>query len=280
MKLIIDCGSTKADWVLLKETEVLIKFKTEGFNPNYTEKEAIMNIILNETTYKDFMQYVTEIYFYGSGCGNVDNCNKIKEILSSIFINARIEVTHDMMAACRAILGNNNGIACILGTGSNSCRYDGTFITEQAVSLGYLLGDEGSGSHIGKLILRDYFYNKMPEDLSQKFKSEFNINVIEVLKNIYHESQVSRYLASFSKFAYINKEHKYINDLCTRCFDEFIDNFIDIYECARETEIGFVGSIAYYFHDIIKQRLEIKGLRLGNVEKEPINGLVKYHSMM
>lgn len=277
MKLIIDCGSTKADWALLNESKVLMRFKTEGFNPNYTEKEAILNIISNETTCKDYIQYITEIYFYGSGCGNIDNCNKIKEILNSVFTKARIEVTHDMMAACRAILGNDSGIACILGTGSNSCCYDGTYVTEQAVSLGYILGDEGSGSYIGKHILRDYFYNKMPDDLSRQFLSEYNINVAEAIKNIYHESQVSRYLASFSKFAYLNKEHEYIIDLCTRCFDEFIDNFILRYECAKENEIGFVGSIAYYFHDIIKQRLETKGLRLGNVVKEPIDGLVEYH---
>lgn len=277
MKLIIDCGSTKADWVLLEDSKVLKLFKTEGFNPNYTSEDSILNIIDNESSYKEDIQSISEIFFYGSGCGNHDNCNKVEEILKSIFNNAKIHVTHDMMAACHAILGNNKGIACILGTGSNSCYYDGTSITEQSVSLGYILGDEGSGSYIGKQILRDYFYSNLPDDLSQQLKNEYGINIAEAIRNIYHESQVSKYLASFSKFAYLNKEHKYINDLCSRCFDEFIDNFIVRYEKANETEIGFVGSIAYYFQDIIKQRLEIKGLRLGKVVKEPIEGLIEYY---
>ena len=277
MKLIIDCGSTKADWVLLDDSKVLKRFKTEGFNPNYISEDSILNIINNESSYKEHIRSISEIFFYGSGCGNSNNCNKIESILKSIFINAKIYVTHDMMAACHAILGTKKGIACILGTGSNSCYYDGISITEHAVSLGYILGDEGSGSYIGKQILRDYFYNNMPNDLSQRFKEEYNISVTETINNIYHESQVSKYLASFAKFAYLNKEHEYINDLCSRCFDEFIDNFIVRYECAKETEIGFVGSIAYYFQDIIKQRLETKGFKLGKIIKEPIEGLIEYH---
>lgn len=278
MRLIIDCGSTKADWVLLDNSKVLKRFKTEGFNPNYISEDSILNIINNESSYKEHIRSISEIFFYGSGCGNSNNCNKIESILKSIFINAKIYVTHDMMAACHAILGTKKGIACILGTGSNSCYYDGISITEHAVSLGYILGDEGSGSYIGKQILRDYFYNNMPNDLSQRFKEEYNISVTETINNIYHESQVSKYLASFAKFAYLNKEHEYINDLCSRCFDEFIDNFILRYEYAKENEIGFVGSIAYYFQDIIKQRLENKNLKLGKVVKEPIDGLIGFHA--
>lgn len=278
MRLIIDCGSTKADWVLLDNSKVLKRFKTEGFNPNYISEDSILNIINNESSYKEHIRSISEIFFYGSGCGNTDNCNKVEEIIKSIFINAKIEVTHDMMAACRAILGKNKGVACILGTGSNSCCYDGESITDQAVSLGYILGDDGSGSYIGKHILRDYFYKNMPDVLSQRFKNDYDITISEVIKNIYHESQVSKYLASFSKFAYLNKEDKYIKDLCSKCFDEFIDNFILRYEYAKENEIGFVGSIAYYFQDIIKQRLENKNLKLGKVVKEPIDGLIGFHA--
>lgn len=277
MKLIIDCGSTKADWVLLDETRVLEKIKTEGFNPNYTDKESIIRIIENELICKDYIPYITEIYFYGSGCGNINNCNMIKEILSCRFVNASVEVNHDMMAACRAILGNRKGIACILGTGSNSACYDGNEITEQAVSLGYILGDEGSGSNIGKNLIRDFFYRKMPDDLSLKFKEEYDLNIKTTIEHLYHKQHVSKYLASFSKFAYENIDNKYIKDLYSESFDEFVDVFLLGYEMSNETEIGFVGSISYYFQDIIKQRLERKGLKLGNIMKDPIEGLVKFH---
>lgn len=278
MKLIIDCGSTKADWIILNGRVVLKRFKTEGFNPNYTDSNSILRIILNETSYTEYLPLIRDVYFYGSGCGNPDNCNKIKKILSSVFYNANFEVTHDMMAACRAILGNDKGVACILGTGSNSCCYDGVSITDQAVSLGYILGDEGSGSYIGKKLIRDYFYRIMPNDLSLKFEKEFEVKINTVINKVYHDSQVSKYFASFARFAYENIGNKYIQDLCSICFDEFIDNFILIYKLSKETKIGFVGSVAYYFQDQIKQRLECKGLKLGKVIKEPIGGLVGFHA--
>ena len=155
MKLIIDCGSTKADWVVLNGEEVVLKFQTEGFNPNYTDKNTISSIILDNTSYKTYIQEITEIYFYGTGCGNQDNCSLIENVFKSIFPNANIIVTHDLIAACHALWGNKEGIACILGTGSHSCHYDGNEIIDKAVSLGYILGDEGSGNHIGKQLLRD-----------------------------------------------------------------------------------------------------------------------------
>lgn len=278
MKLIIDCGSTKADWIILNGRDVLKRFKTDGFNPNYMDKDSILRIILNETSYTEYLPLIREIYFYGSGCGNSDNCNKIKKILNSVFYNANLEVTHDMMAACRAILGDDKGVACILGTGSNSCCYDGVSITDQAVSLGYILGDEGSGSYIGKKLVRDYFYKIMPNDLSLKFEEEFEVNINTVINKVYHDSQVSKYFASFARFAYENIGNKYIQDLCSICFDEFIDNFILIYKLSKETKIGFVGSVAYYFQDLIKQRLECKGLKSGKVVKDPIDGLVEFHA--
>ncbi len=278
MKLIVDCGSTKADWVIVDGVNILKRFKTDGFNPNYTDKDTIRKIVLNESSYKEYAETITEIYFYGSGCGNIDNCIKIKEILDSIFFNSKIEVTHDMMAACRSLFGKNKGIACILGTGSNSCNYDGEIITEQAVSLGYILGDEGSGSYIGKRLLRDYSYKIMPEDLCLKFENEYDVRLETVIRNTYHSTQVSKYFASYAKFAYDNIDNKYIYDLCSRCFDEFIDISVARYENVGKREIGFVGSIAFYFQDIIKERLERRGLKSGEIVKEPIDGLVEFHS--
>ena len=278
MKLIIDCGSTKADWVVLNGEEVVLKFQTEGFNPNYTDKNTISSIILDNQSYKTYIQEITEIYFYGTGCGNQDNCSLIENVFKSIFLNANIIVTHDLMAACHALFGDNEGIACILGTGSHSCRYDGNKIIDKAVSLGYIIGDEGSGNHIGKQLLRDYFYKKMPDVLSEKFEKEYDINIISVIDNIYHKNQVSKYLASLSRFAYENNEHDYMKAICSKCFDEFIEYFILKYETSKDLEIGFVGSIAYYFQDLLCERLENHKLRLGKIIKNPIEGLIEYHS--
>lgn len=278
MKLIIDCGSTKADWVILNGEEVVLKFQTEGFNPNYTDKNTILSIILDNTSYKTYIQEITKIYFYGTGCGNQDNCSLIENVFKSIFLNANIIVTHDLMAACHALFGDKEGIACILGTGSHSCRYDENEIIDKAVSLGYIIGDEGSGNHIGKQLLRDYFYKKMPDVLSEKFENEYDINIISVIDNIYHKNQVSKYLASLSRFAYENKEHDYMKAICSKCFDEFIEYFILKYETSKDLEIGFVGSIAYYFQDLLCERLENHKLRLGKIIKNPIEGLIEYHS--
>ncbi len=279
MKLIIDCGSTKADWVIVENLKIFKSFNTEGFNPNYTKTDSIINIVRNTPLNKDIILSIKDIYFYGAGCRNIDNCNKIKEIFTNIFTNADIEVTHDMMAACHAILGKKKGIVCILGTGSNSCYFNGEQITSQAISLGYVLGDEGSGAHIGKNLLRDFFYKRMPDDLYLKFKNEHDITIDTLISNTYHSSQVSRYFASFAKFALENINNIYISNLCSICFDEFIENFIDIYDTSIENEIGFVGSIAFYFQDLIKQRLENKGYILGKVVKSPIDGLIEYYSI-
>ena len=278
MKLIIDCGSTKADWVIINDKNIVVSFQTEGFNPNYTDKKYISSIILGNTIYNPYIQEITEVFFYGSGCGKEENCSIIKEILKSVFTNADVNVTHDMLAACHALLGDRNGIACILGTGSNSCLYDGKEITEKSISLGYVLGDEGSANHIGKALIRDYFYQKMPADLSEKMEKEYDINISDFIENVYHKNQVSKYLAEFSKFAYANKEHDYIKNLCSKCFDEFIEYFILKFKPTSNTEIGFVGSIAYYFQDVLSERLEDKGLNISKIVKNPIEGLIDYYS--
>ena len=278
MKLIIDCGSTKADWVIINDKNIVVSFQTEGFNPNYTDKKYISSIILNETRYNPYIQEITDIFFYGSGCGKEENCTIVKDILTSVFSDAEVNVTHDMLAACHAILGNKEGIACILGTGANSCFYDGKEITEKSISLGYVLGDEGSGNHIGKKITHDYFYKLMPEDLLKKFEKDYNIHTSDFIENIYHKNQVSKYLAEFSKFAYANIEHDYIKNLCSECFDEFIEYYIIKFKPTANAEIGFVGSIAYYFQDILSQRLKDKGLKINKIVKNPIEGLIDYHS--
>lgn len=277
MKLIVDCGSTKADWVLLDNKNIINKIQTEGFNPNYTDKEYISRIALNNNLYSTYLQDITQVFFYGSGCGNQQNVAFIKDIFRSIFIHSEIHVYSDMMAACHAVSAHKNSIVCILGTGSNSCLFNGFDIIDKAISLGYIIGDEGSGSYIGKSILHDYFYKMMPDDLSSQINTEYDIDVNSFIYNVYHSNKPSQYLASFAKIAIENKDNVYIKSLCNKCFDEFIDCFITRYEKCHETTISFVGSIAYYFQDIIKERLTMRNLKMGEVLKSPIDGLIKYY---
>lgn len=274
MKLIVDSGSTKMEWILLDGNEVKSRFQTDGFNPNYSDRQCLLEICSGASLPDE----IQSIYYYGTGCGNERNCQMIKEALQDRFPNADIHVTHDLMAACHALLGQEKGIACILGTGSNACVYDGESIIEKAVSLGYLLGDEGSGMHIGREVVRAYFYGFMPEELRCRFDEAYHLELKELVQCLYHEGQPSRYLASFAKFAGEHQENPYIKGLVKDCFRAFIEAFILRFGNCKSLEICFVGSIAYHFRDILKETLADYGLTMGEVMQAPAEGLIRYYN--
>jgi len=273
MRLIIDAGSTKMEWILMDGNEVKSRFQTEGFNPNYSNRQCLVETCRGASLPNE----IQSIYYYGTGCGNEQNCQIIKTVFQNYFPNAEIHVTHDLMAACHALLGHEKGIACILGTGSNSCLYDGENIIEKAVSLGYLVGDEGSGMHIGKEVVRAYFYGFMPEDLRQQFDAEYHLEPKVFIHRLYHEGQPSRYLASFAKFAGENQTHPFIHDLVKNCFESFVETFVLRYDCFNSLKISFIGSVAFHFQDILKDCLSEQGLTMGEIMKAPAEGLVKYY---
>ena len=290
MRLIIDAGSTKMEWILMKENVVKSRFMTEGFNPNYSDRQCLENIInLVETrliaspnndcpvSRRDESTSLQAMHYYGTGCGNPQNCQMIKEVFQNHFPNAEIHVTHDLMAACHAVLGHEKGIACILGTGSNACVYDGEKVVDKAVSLGYLVGDEGSGMHIGKEVLRAYFYGFMPEDLRRQFEAKYHLELKDFIQHLYHEAQPSKYLASFAEFAGEYKAHPYVQGLVKGCFKAFVEAFILRFDECRSLKVGFVGSVAYYFNDALEETLADCGLTLGKVLKAPAEGLVRYY---
>ena len=290
MKLIIDAGSTKIEWILLDGETVKNRFTTEGFNPNYAERQCLENIInLVETRFiaspddetpfsrRDKSASLQAIHYYGTGCGNEQNCLLIKEVFQNRFPYAEIHVTHDLMAACHAVLGHDKGIACILGTGSNSCLYDGKDIIEKAVSLGYLVGDEGSGMHIGREVVRAYFYGFMPEDLRQQFDSEYHLELKDFIQHLYHDGQPSKYLASFAKFAGAHQNEPFIHDLVKGCFKAFIEAFVLRYDNCKSLKVSFIGSVAFHFKDILKETLTDYNLTLGEVMQAPAEGLIKYY---
>ncbi len=276
MHLIADGGSTKTEWILIDRQRVAMRFLTQGFNPNYTDWETITAIINNEFP-ADFPENVEKISYYGSGCGNEKNCQLVAAALRQRFTTAEIKVTHDLMAAAHAVLGHEKGIACILGTGANSCLYDGKSIVNQAVSLGYLVGDEGSGTYIGKKVVRSYFYDLMPDDLRQQFEAEYHLSHKDFIDRLYHYPQPNTYLSSFCKFAGEHRQNVYIQQLASDCFNEFLNVFVCRYEDFENLNVSFVGSVAYHFQDILKVCLENKDLHLGEIIQTPADGLVKYH---
>ena len=276
MRLIIDAGSTKMGWILMDGPEVKAHFVTKGFNPNYSDRQYLVETCRGAS----LPDKIQSIHYYGTGCGNEQNCQIIKEVFQNHFPHADIHVTHDLMAACHAVLGHEKGIACILGTGSNSCLYDGEDIIEKAVSLGYLVGDEGSGMHIGREVVRAYFYGFMPEDLRQKFEETYHLELKDFIDKVYHQPQPSRYLATFAKFAGEHQSNPFIKELVKGCFKAFIEAFVLRYSECKSLKISFVGSVASHFHVILNEVLTEYGLVLGEVMSTPAEGLIRYYQSL
>lgn len=279
MKLIIDSGSTKIQCILLDGNNVKSRFDTDGFNPNYSAKQDL-NTIIETRFLPSIQESVQSIYYYGTGCGNERNCLMIKEMFQRYYPQAEINVTHDLMAACHALLGYERGVACILGTGSNACVYDGERITERAVSLGYLVGDEGSGMQIGREVVKAYFYGFMPNNLRQKFDETYHLELKDFIDKAYHQPQPSKYLATFSKFAGEHQQDPFMHDLVLDCFEAFLKAFVFRFEGCRTMTISFIGSVAYHFQDILKECIKKHDLTMGEVMKSPADGLIRYYSFI
>ena len=276
MRSIADGGSTKTEWILLDGQRVALRFQTVGFNPNYTDVGTIAAII-SEAFPHDFPHPVDEINYYGSGCGAPKNREVLKDIFLQRFPSAKVMVTHDLMAAAHALFGAEKGIACILGTGANSCLYDGNDIVEMGVSLGYLVGDEGSGTNIGKAVAKSYYYGFMPKDLRADFEATYHLDLKDFVPRLYHQAQPNLFLSEFSKFAGEHKTHPFIIELVSGCFDDFIKAFVCRYDGYKSLKVSFVGSVAVHFQAILKDCLQKHGILLGTMAINPCEGLIRYY---
>lgn len=277
MIFIADGGSTKADWRIIDKQGKESNANTIGFNPFFYKTEEIV-AELNKTFSKELpVKEATKVFFYGSGCSDAYRCSIVSDALEQIFPNAKVVVDHDLLASAHATCGDNPGIACILGTGSNSCLYDGVKVTDNVTNLGYLLGDEGSGSNLGKMLLRGYFYREFPLEIKRKFEARYKLSKRDFLNRIYEQPNANVYLASFARFLSDNKEHIYIQRLVHRAFSEFIDRHVRKYQGHNELSVHFVGSVAYYFREVLELVFAERNLKLGTVIKKPIDNLVKYH---
>lgn len=272
--LIADSGSTKTHWVLKNDKGIIREFYSQGINPLFVSTENIIDIISKIISHDEMMS-ISIINFYGAGCKGVEKCEIIKSAFSKLFPNALIVAKSDLLGAAISLFANNSGVACILGTGSNAAIFDGSEFTDSISSLGFILGDEGSGSYMGKILIRDYFQHNMPDNIYSKFNTRFSLEYSEVINSVYREQYPNRYLAQFTVFLSENRGEKYVESLLEDSFQAFVDNQLSKLGFDKKNiEIGFVGSIAYYFKDTLKKILLKNDYTIGNVYKEPIQGLI------
>ncbi len=279
MILIADSGSTKTDWRMIVDENKIYKFQTVGLNPFFIDSLEIAKNI-NETFASKLNNIkIDKIYFYGAGCASSYNRNIVKQGISKVFKNADIFVYTDLLCAARSLFGNEKGIVAILGTGSNTACFDGEKITENISSLGYILGDEGSGAYLGKIFISDFLNNELPCQLGKKFFKEYGLTKDNILEAIYFKPFPNRFLSSFTKFLFNNKNDKYVLNLLEYNFNQFFDKTIrqladKMYD--KQT-IRCVGSIAFYFEDVLKFVALKRNIIIDKIIKNPIDNLVNYH---
>ncbi len=278
MILIADSGATKTCWCLCTPDGEQY-FYTQGINPYHQSAEAISSIIRTELV-PNFKLKTSgfKLFYYGAGCSSAQQKGIVERVLRENFPAARLEIDHDLLGAARALCGKEEGIAAILGTGSNSCCYDGKGITESVASLGYILGDEGSGAHIGKKFLSAFLYHELPGPIEQVFRSEYKLDKDVVLDAVYKQPLPGRFLASFTKFISKNISDPFLAGLVKNSFLDFFDHHICKYPSYKKVKTHFVGSVAFHFAGLLRQVAKEKGVTVGSILESPMEGLVRYHT--
>ena len=279
MKLIVDSGSTKTDWIAIDNYgEKLFETQTLGLNPQVLTEHILEERVINNYEIYQSRKKVSELFFYGAGCGTKPPEDLIKKVLKPIFANAKINIKEDTYAAIYSCCKpGEKAIVSILGTGSNCSYYDGVKVHQKVTSLGYILMDDASGNYFGRQLLRDCYFNKMPEDLQVKFKNEFELEAELIKDHLYKKPNPNTYLAKFAKFLVQNKDFKYSKKLIKKGFNLFIKNQIHQFDNYERIPLHFVGSIGFYLQEDLKKSLKSKGLNCGKILKKPIDGLVAYH---
>ena len=275
MFLFADSGSTKTTWCMVDRDKNANYCTTGGMNPFQLGFDEMMNLLETEFTLP--RTDISEIWFYGAGCAFPDKNRIVADALSKCFGVSEIQVNSDLLLAAHSLCKNQPGIACIMGTGSNSCYYDGQKIVQNVSPLGYVLGDEGSGSVMGRKLLSDVLKNQLPEEIRNVFFDTYNVTVGEILDNVYRKPFPNRYLAQYAKFVFANIGYPEMQTLASDSFREFFRRNVMQYEEAKQFPVHFTGSIAFFFSEIIKNIAGEFGLSVGNISQEPMAGLVEYH---
>jgi len=276
--LIADSGATKAEWCLVNNGKKKTIF-TQGISPYFLNTDQIAELVTKELSGNLRKTTPEHIYYYGTGCSNIGNAKSLKQALSRIFPQASVNVNTDLMAAARAVCGHEKGVACILGTGSNSCYYNGKNIVKNSPGIGYVLGDEGSGAYLGKKVLQYYLYDTFDEDLRARFDARFVTTTSEILDSVYKKPLPNRYMASFTLFLAENRGHYMIENIIEDGLNDFFFQHLCKYNEVWKFPIHFVGSVASGFKDVLEQLCSSYEFELGKVLKNPMEGLVTYHSI-
>jgi N-acetylglucosamine kinase-like BadF-type ATPase len=279
MKLLVDSGSTKADWIAIDDAgDVLFTTQTLGLNPEVLVKDQIIERLNDRFDILHNKNSVSHLYFYGAGCGTDRMKNFLAKVFQEYFVKAHISVQEDTYAAVYATTPKNEkAIVSILGTGSNCSYFDGFELHQKVQSLGYIAMDDCSGNRFGRQLIRSYYFNKMPADLASLFEKEYNLEADFIKHNLYKEANPNAYLATFAKFLIQHKEHEFCQKIIKKAMQDFVDNYITQYENCNEVPIHFIGSIAFYLKDELEVVLKENNLKIGNVLRRPIDGLIKYH---
>lgn len=281
MILIADCGSTKIDWCVLNKSKLEKQLFTLGMNAVMLTEEEMRTRLADELVPElgNYAADIDSIYFYGAGCISPEVCGNVARALKANIPSATdIEVYSDLLAAARALCGHQPGIACIMGTGSNSCLYDGKGIAANVSPLGFILGDEGSGAVLGKLFLGDVLKKQLPADICARFLDEYDLDLLTIIRRVYKEPQGNRFLASVTPFLSKNIDVPEIHDLVLNAFRAFFRRNIKQYENYASHKVNFVGSIAHYFKNVLEEAAAAEGCTIGNIVKSPMEGLLKFHS--
>ncbi|MBE7639322.1 MULTISPECIES: N-acetylglucosamine kinase [Salegentibacter] len=278
MILIADGGSTKCDWILLSATgEELLRTRTKGLNPAVFPEVVLEQRVEENADLREVKDKVERVHFYGAGCGTETPSKLLQGIFTNFFTNVEeVIILEDMVAAVYAAT-TEPGIVCILGTGSNSCFFDGKDIHQSVDSLGYILMDEASGNYFGKRLIRDYYYKRMPPELSVEFGKKYNLDSDEIKKNLYRKENPNTYLASFAEFIFSNERNGYFYKLVHEGITDFMHSRVMCYKQAQNTPVHFIGTIAHFSEDIIRAVAQPYGIEIGNIVRRPIDGLIEYY---
>lgn len=276
MILIADSGSTTTDWALLNKEET-IRFQSIGLNPYFLNEEEIAKEILIHFPHEINPAEIQQTHFYGSGCASGKTKPTVYKALNTLFPNSTIEIDTDLMAAAKALFFNQKGIAAILGTGSNSCLYDGQQIIETLPSLGFILGDEGGSVHMGKLLITDYLNNQIPKDLHKILSSQFSLSQEVILSRLYKEPYPNRFLSSFGGFLHQNIQSEYIQTLIKKSFSSFLEMYICKYTNFRNYPLRITGSTGFFFKDQLTQTAQTLGIYIDDIIQKPIDKLIIYY---
>ncbi len=279
MKLLVDSGSTKADWIAIDDSgKVLFTTQTLGLNPEVLEEEQIITRLDDRFDILHNKNNVSHLYFYGAGCGTDRMKDFLANVFKQYFSKAHISVQEDTYAAVYATTPKGEkAIVSILGTGSNCSYFDGNVLHQKVQSLGYIAMDDCSGNQFGRQLIRGYYFNKMPSDLAKLFEKDYNLDADVIKHHLYKEANPNAYLATFAKFLIQHKEHEFCKKIIKTAMQDFVDNYITQYENCHEVPIHFIGSIAFYLKEELQLVLNENNLKIGNVLRRPIDGLIQYH---